>query len=535
MSGHQTATIDDTVFFWFAANDTSGSGGDGATPLFDVREAGAAASDAPLLSGTPSLLTNAAYPDGCHEISVAATTGNGFAADDTFAVFCTLAIDSQNPTGFVGSCTLTPLAKATVLATVLADTGELQSVLSAGILARTNNPTLEELLGVADVAGEDVPFATWDEVLTGASHNVVDSAGRRLRDLQEFGVYEGGAIWIDTINGVAGTTTFESGTAFNPVDNLADANTLAAAVNLVRFEVAPGSNLTFVASQANQAFMGDGWILALGGQSIAGSTIVGADVSGVSTGEPHEFHDCHLGACTFGGGEFKDCGLEDTITLSAAVVYNFTNCYHNEAGTASTIDFDAGGATEVHIHNWHGNLTILNMGAGDILHFTSADGSLTMDVSCTGGTRNSAGTFGLTDNSSGMTVNDLGQMYQRIGAPVGVDISADIAAIPTTAMRGTDNAATEAKQDIIDTGVDNLLLGIIFGIAQTGTLSTTQATTDLTGFLDNELSGGVIVFTGGTADGQRADITDYASASGLVTFSGGITTAPANNDPFKIV
>ena len=115
MSGHQTATIEDTVYFWFGSNDTSGSGGDGATPLYDVREAGAAAGAAPLLSGTPTLLSHGDYPAGCYEVAVAATTGNGFAADDTFAVFCTLAIDSQNPTGFVGSCTLTPLAKTAEL------------------------------------------------------------------------------------------------------------------------------------------------------------------------------------------------------------------------------------------------------------------------------------------------------------------------------------------------------------------------------------------------------------------------------------
>ena len=106
---HQHANIGDTVYFWFAANDTSGSGGDGATPLYDVREAGAAAGAAPLLSGTPTLLTHANYPAGCHEISVAATVGNGFADGDTFGVFCTLAIDSQNPSGFVGSCTLNPI------------------------------------------------------------------------------------------------------------------------------------------------------------------------------------------------------------------------------------------------------------------------------------------------------------------------------------------------------------------------------------------------------------------------------------------
>lgn len=40
-------------------------------------------------------------------------------------------------------------------------------------------------------------------------------------------------------------------------------------------------------------------------------------------------------------------------------------------------------------------------------------------------------------------------------------------AIPTTAMRGTDNAATEAKQDIIDTNIDTLLTRLSAANAQT--------------------------------------------------------------------
>jgi len=71
--------------------------------------------------------------------------------------------------------------------------------------------------------------------------------------------------------------------------------------------------------------------------------------------------------------------------------------------------------------------------------------------------------------------------------------------------------------------------------AVTGTLSTTVCTTDITGYANDELIGRVIIFTGGTASGQAAAITDYASASGTVTFSGGITTAPANLDAFVIV
>lgn len=148
---HQHATIGDTVYFWFAANDTSGSGGDGATPLYDVRKAGAAASAIPLLSGTPTLLTHANYPAGCHEVSVAATVGNGFAADDTFAVFCTLAIDTQNPTGFVGSCTLTPLAKASALVTAQTDLDTITG--SDGVTLATTQPNYAPNTVVPDAAG----------------------------------------------------------------------------------------------------------------------------------------------------------------------------------------------------------------------------------------------------------------------------------------------------------------------------------------------------------------------------------------------
>lgn len=110
-----------------------------------------------------------------------------------------------------------------------------------------------------------------------------------------------------------------------------------------------------------------------------------------------------------------------------------------------------------------------------------------------------------------------------------VKIAADVAAVLV------DTGTTlDGKIDVIDTNVDDLKLGIIFGAAETGTLSTTVATTDLTGFASDELIGGVVVWTGGTADGQRTDITDYDSTNGTLTFTA-MTTAPVNGDTFKIV
>lgn len=88
-----------------------------------------------------------------------------------------------------------------------------------------------------------------------------------------------------------------------------------------------------------------------------------------------------------------------------------------------------------------------------------------------------------------------------------------------------------------DTAWVNLLAsaaGIIPGTAQTGTLSTTSMTTDLTGYADDELIGGLVVFTSGTAVGQRSTITDYASTNGQITYDA-IATAPANNDTFVVV
>ena len=96
------------------------------------------------------------------------------------------------------------------------------------------------------------------------------------------------------------------------------------------------------------------------------------------------------------------------------------------------------------------------------------------------------------------------------------------------------NYATESKQDIIDTNVDNLNLGIIYGAAATGTLAVGSCTSDLTGFTDDQLIGRVIIFTAGPADGEATDVLDYASASGLLTFTD-LTLAPEDGNAFKIV
>ncbi|MEK0326481.1 MAG: hypothetical protein QQN63_12345, partial [Nitrosopumilus sp.] len=86
----------------------------------------------------------------------------------------------------------------------------------------------------------------------------------------------------------------------------------------------------------------------------------------------------------------------------------------------------------------------------------------------------------------------------------------------------------------VDTNVDDLKLGIIFGAAASGTLTTTVATTNLSGYTDDQLIGRILVVTSGQADGEATDITDYANTNGQLTFTP-LTLAMGNNDTFKIV
>jgi hypothetical protein len=96
---YKDVEVGSIVYFWFAANLTTGEAGDGATPLYDVRLAGAAANAIPTASGTPTLLTHGNYTDGLHEIAIDTT---GYAVGE-YAVFCTLTISAVTPAGLVGS------------------------------------------------------------------------------------------------------------------------------------------------------------------------------------------------------------------------------------------------------------------------------------------------------------------------------------------------------------------------------------------------------------------------------------------------
>ena len=407
---------------------------------------------------------------------------------------------------------------------------------------------------VLGAAGVDL---IWDEVLTGGTHNVVNSAGRRLRQIQEAGGYSGGAIYIDTVNGSAGTTNFENGVDSNPVNSIADANTLAASLGISTFSIAAGSSITLAATQANQTFRGDNWTLALGGQSIDGSVFIGATISGIGTNTAGVQHlvNCILNACTLPGDTHCEiCAIAGTQTMGEAGDYFFDRCHSAVAGSGSpTIDFGAAlNASNLNIREYSGGWTVENMGAGTGTYEATFEGQgqITWAASCSA-TSNAEvrGNWKITDSASGAVTVTLDDNQSSIDAlEVTVGTAGDGLTAVTLGTDGLDaNAlATDAITEIV-AGVWNaaratyLAAGsmgethnpVINGQAATGTLSATQATTNLTAYADDELIGRTIYAITGARTGEATDITDYENTNGRITFTA-MTGAMADGDRFLI-
>jgi hypothetical protein len=248
----------------------------------------------------------------------------------------------------------------------------------------------------------EIAKAVWDRVLTGGTHNVSNSGGRRLRQLQEAGLY-GGAIWVDTVNGTAGTTNFENGTDTMPVAGMADANTLATALGISLFRIAPGSTITLAASQQNQSFVGTRWTLALGNQNIDGSYFFGGDTSGIGTitSVAPVFEDCPIGDVTLPPSILRRCFLSGTITNSGTGDWFINHSMSRVAGTSSPV-FDFGtavGNTNLNMRLWSGGMQLEAMGnTGTDTASIEGNGQV-VEGTCTGGTVAIRGNF----TTSGVT------------------------------------------------------------------------------------------------------------------------------------
>jgi len=108
--------------------------------------------------------------------------------------------------------------------------------------------------------------------------------------------------------------------------------------------------------------------------------------------------------------------------------------------------------------------------------------------------------------------------------------------LPAALVSGRMDSNVSAIDDAAEAATDLAASAktIVTGAAATGTLSTTQMTTDLAEATNDHYNGRIIIWTSGVLKDQATNITGYTGTGGLLTYTA-VTEAPSNADTFVIV
>jgi hypothetical protein len=217
-----------------------------------------------------------------------------------------------------------------------------------------------------------------------------------------------GAVWIDTGNGAAGTVVGVNGLPTNPVDNLADAVTLAASTGFRAFKIrkTAGGPLTLTGSLDDWVVegIGDGVNIALANQDVDGTLFRNVGLSGIMNGRVSAF-DCHLDGVTELAGDFFRCELENNLAMPVAGggVLHAEDCSSHEAGTGTPNLSVAGTlANDYHFRGYKGGIEIENSDhAGTIGSLDLVAGQVILGATNTAGGVVLRGIMDVTDTSGG--------------------------------------------------------------------------------------------------------------------------------------
>jgi len=291
--------------------------------------------------------------------------------------------------------------------------------------------------------------------------------------------YQNASVWFDT-GGTAGTTNYLHGTSLNPNSSIANCRTIANSLNLKRFTMLNGSNVTLDQGYFEFSFFGAKWTLNLANRLISSSYFEGATVSGLSSGSNMRFDNCSMGDCTLGTCTITNSALTGTLTLSAAGVYVFGACINGTASNAdSVVDFGAGNQY-LGMRDWAGGVLLKNMAPTDVVAITGW-GRVTVDATCTGGSVRIAGNFELINSGTGVTIQDTSRWNEDQDVATAVNVGAP--AVSTMLATPVDGTLTWAQvQRIASAGnggqVSGFPAGPILLKNSAGTKTRVSATVD---------------------------------------------------------
>lgn len=238
--------------------------------------------------------------------------------------------------------------------------------------------------------------------------------------LQELGAIQfssyGGGVTVDAINGTPGTV-FPQGTEESPVDNLADALTIASerGFKAIYFK----GSFTFVSGDnvAGYELWGEApsrsTLTFSSGTITTGAELFNASIEGTVTA-PAGITGCHIGNITGDSNlmnreiDAVDCLLEGTITLSSGLTGEIQaiDCNSGVPGMATpTLDFN-GADVDMLARNYSGGIRLQNINQGQEISIDMNSGQVILDSTVTNANITIRGVGKLVDNSVGASVTN---------------------------------------------------------------------------------------------------------------------------------
>jgi hypothetical protein len=276
-------------------------------------------------------------------------------------------------------------------------------------------------------------------VMSSANTQIVktSSASATLQQLAEIqqGMFQE-RVTINVTSGSIGTD-YPLGTPQYPINNLADAKTIAAFRGFHNIQIV--GNLIIGASESISGFtlLGQGVentiVTLTSGCTTSKTTFEDMTVEGRQNGETH-YHQCEIGVLQNVHCEFFQCRLIGPITMhqSYADTTVFFQCYSGDTAGAATIIDLTNSPVNMAFSDWNGFIQFQNMNkltAGTVVVNMSA-GKVVIDNTCTHGAIKVRGTGEIIDNSAGTVVdNDTTAVFVKAAIQPQLD---RIDQIPTT-------------------------------------------------------------------------------------------------------
>lgn len=369
------------------------------------------------------------------------------------------------------------------------------------ISSETNTPTTSSI---------SVDYAPNDALVAGNSLNdIANAVYLKMAPV----VYEAG-IWIDTVNGTAGTDLGVNGTPMNPSNNYADAYAMATALAVAsggtqakRFYLKPDTDITLQNSHANWRFIGRGKIHC-NGKDISDAWFEDCElVDGVSVGDGAIFNRCVIGTLTLGGGaSFDACWLQGTITHATSSETTYAQCVDaSPSGSTVTLLFAAN--ANVALRCFAGGVALDSMAATNTVRIDGW-GRVILNSNCAGGSLTIRGAFQtVEDNTAAGFAGTITQTARTANDQINAGIG----------YRGKVTAVPGSNQFTIPT-----LIGIGAGLF-------VDAASPWFAYVLRDAGG-----AGAAPQGETQQITAFANATGVFT-AGAFSAAIAAGDEVMIV